>query len=52
MYIPQPVYDSRYKQADIKEELEKICHKKCAYCEKDIRDSFPHIKSYNISKFQ
>lgn len=45
-YIREDVYHSRYKMPDIKEFLEAIYHKKCAYCEKAIDDSNVPIEHY------
>ncbi len=45
-YIHETVYDSRYKTGEIKRELEKIYHGKCAYCEQDVSDSFHHVEHY------
>jgi len=45
-YIDAPKYNSRYKNEDVKTGLEQIYHKKCAYCEKDVGDSFYHIEHY------
>ena len=45
-YIREDVYHSRYKMSDIKEILEAIYHKKCAYCEKFVGDSNYHIEHY------
>lgn len=45
-YPSEGRYDSRYKQDDVKAALEKIYHNKCAYCEKNVGDSFYHIEHY------
>ncbi len=45
-YIDSQIYNNRYKQRDIKEELEGIYQNKCVYCEKDVGDSFYHIEHY------
>jgi len=45
-YIDKSIYESRYKIKDIKAMLEKNSHGKCAYCEKDISDSFFHVEHY------
>lgn len=45
-YISEDIYNSRYKQNDIKETLEKIYYKKCAYCEQKIGDNFYHIEHF------
>ncbi len=39
-------YDERYKTDDIKLALEKIYHKKCAYCEQNVGDFYYHIEHY------
>jgi len=49
-YIYESRYDKRYKQQDIKTALELIYYKKCAYCEKDVGDSFYHIEHYRPKK--
>ncbi len=36
-------YDDRYRTEDIKEALKAIYHDKCAYCEKNIKDTNFHI---------
>lgn len=45
-YIDSRIYNGLYRQSDIKDELENICHNKCVYCEKDVGDSFYHIEHY------
>ncbi len=45
-YVYERKYDERYKADDVKSMLESIYHKKCAYCEKNIGDSYYHIEHY------
>jgi len=45
-YVYERKYDERYKADDVKSILESIYHKKCAYCEKNVGDSYYHIEHY------
>lgn len=45
-YINEKKYNNRYRMDDIRKRLEKTCHFKCAYCEKNIRDTYAHIEHY------
>jgi uncharacterized protein (TIGR02646 family) len=38
--------DTYYKQKDVKEALDALYHKKCAYCEKGLLDTFRPIEHY------
>ncbi len=39
-------FDKKYKREDIKEALTEIYNYKCAYCEKNIKDTYFHIDHY------
>jgi hypothetical protein len=43
-------YDGRYKVKDIKETLENIYHKKCAFCEKKLLDTSRAIEHFRPKK--
>ncbi|MGB0862514.1 MAG: retron system putative HNH endonuclease [Saprospiraceae bacterium] len=38
--------DNLYKPKKVKESLDKIYHKKCAYCEKSLKDADRHVEHY------
>jgi uncharacterized protein (TIGR02646 family) len=38
--------DKLYKGKDVKEKLEKIYHKKCAFCEKSLLDTAKHVEHF------
>jgi|SRR5690606_5301564 len=43
-YINEGTYNSRYKYDDIKEALDRLYHKKCAFCEQ--RSEKPHVEHF------
>lgn len=47
-YIDTAIYNSRYKNDDVKVALKKIYHNKCAFCEQRIEQS--HIEHYRPKK--
>ena len=47
-YIYDNIYDSRYKNHDIKDKLNKLYHHKCAYCEDHAEQT--HVDHYRPKK--
>lgn len=47
-YIDEKRYNSRYKTQDIRDELVKIYHNKCAFCEQKVEQS--HIEHFRPKK--